>query len=42
MLPFVILCILLDAVQRVWVEWVELAIWIWEKITLTLKRRLGR
>jgi hypothetical protein len=42
MLAFVILCIVLDAIHRVWIEWVELAIWIWEKILLTLKRSLGR
>jgi hypothetical protein len=42
MLLFVILCIVLDAIERVWIEWVELAIWVWEKTILTLKRSLWR
>ncbi len=42
MLAFVILCVVLDAIERVWVEWVGLALWIWEKIVLTLKRGFGR
>lgn len=47
MLPFVILCITLDGVHQVWVEWKrtlwgEIGMTIREKIRSTITRPIGR